>query len=89
VLYFAVTLRMVGSSKTGLNTKMLVKSSYKMGGKLRATIGEDLLRDSMKMEYVGVVDISGTFGCKVRLAGYKVALIRIVVDVDADRVEAI
>jgi hypothetical protein len=31
VVNFAVTLRMVGSSETGLNTKMLVESTHKAG----------------------------------------------------------
>jgi hypothetical protein len=74
-LYFAVILWIVGSSKAGLNTKALVKSSHEMGSELRAPIGEDLLQDPMKAEYIRVVDVSGTFGCKVRLAGHEVALI--------------
>jgi hypothetical protein len=41
--HFAVTLRMVGSSETGLDTKVLVEGSYEMGSKLQAAIGEDLL----------------------------------------------
>jgi hypothetical protein len=36
----------------------------------------------MEAKYIGVMEISSTFGCKVRLAGYKVALIQVVVDVD-------
>jgi hypothetical protein len=64
-LYFAVTLRMVGSSEAGLNTKVLVESSHETGSELRALIREDLLRNSVEAEYIGVVDISGTFGCKV------------------------
>jgi membrane protein required for beta-lactamase induction len=75
VLYFAIILRMVGSSKTGLDTKALIESSHEMGSKLWAVIREDLLRDSMKTEYVRIMDVSGTLGCKVRLAGYEVALI--------------
>jgi hypothetical protein len=43
----------------------------------------------VKAEYIGVMDVGGTFGCKVRLAGYKVALIRIVIDVYADGIEAV
>jgi hypothetical protein len=89
VLYFAVTLRMVGSSKAGLDTKALVEGSHETGSKLRAPIREDLLRDSVEAEYVGVMDVGGTFGRKVRLAGHEVALIRIVVDVYVDRVESV
>jgi hypothetical protein len=74
-LYFAVTLRMVGSSKAGLDTKALVEGSHETGSELRAPIGEDPLRDSVEAEYVGVVDVSGIFSCKIRLAGHKVALI--------------
>jgi hypothetical protein len=88
-LYFAITLRMVGSSKAGLNTKALVEGSHEMGSELRAPIGEDLLRDSVKVEYVEVVDVSGTLSCKVRLARHEVALIRIVIDVNIDRIKAI
>jgi hypothetical protein len=66
---------MVGSSKASFDTKALVEGSHEMGSKLRALIEEDLLRDSMEAEYVGVVDVSGTLGCKVRLAGHKVALV--------------
>jgi hypothetical protein len=87
--YFAVTLRMVGSSKAGLDTKALVEGSHETGSKLRASIGEDLLRDSVEAEYVRVVDVSGTFGCKVRLAGYEVALIQVMVDVYTDGIESV
>jgi hypothetical protein len=87
--YFAITLRMVGSSKTGLDTKALVEGSHETGSKLRAPIGEDLLRDSMEAEYVGVMDVGGTLGCKVRLAGHEVALIQVMVDVYADGVESV
>jgi hypothetical protein len=88
-LYFAVTLRMVGSSEAGLNTKALVESSHETGSKLQAAIREDLLWDSVEAEYIGVVDVCGTFGCKVRLAGHEVALIQIVIDINADGVKAI
>jgi hypothetical protein len=73
--HFAIILRMVGSSETGLNTKVLVECSHETGSKLQTAIKEDLLRDSMKMEYIGVVDVSGILGCKVRLARHEVALI--------------
>jgi hypothetical protein len=73
--HFAIILKMVGSSETGLNNKALVEGSHKMGSKLWATIGEDLLWNSMKVEYVGVIDVSNTLGCKIRLAEHKVALI--------------
>jgi hypothetical protein len=88
-LYFAVTLRMVGSSKAGLNIKVLVESPHETGSELRAPIREDLLQDSMKAEYIGVIDVRGTFGCKVRLAGHEVALIRVVVNIDTDGIKAI
>jgi hypothetical protein len=73
--HFAVTLRMVGSSKTGLDTKVLVESSHETSSKLRAAIGKDLLQDSMKAEYIRVVDICGILSCKVRLVGHEAALI--------------
>jgi hypothetical protein len=41
------------------------------------------------MEYIEVMDISGTLGCKVRLAGHKVALIRVVIDVNTDGIETV
>jgi hypothetical protein len=88
-LYFAVTLRIVGSSKAGLYTKALVEGSHETGSKLRAPIREDLLRDSVEAEYIVVVNVGGTFGCKVRLAGHEVALIRVVVDVYADGIKAV
>jgi hypothetical protein len=87
-LYFAVTLWMVGSSKAGLDTEALIEGSHETGSELRAPIGEDLLRDFMEAEYVGVVDVSGTLGCKVRLAGHEMALIRVVVDVNTDGIES-
>jgi hypothetical protein len=74
-LHFAVILRVVGSSEASLNTKALVEGSHKMGSKLWAMIGEDLLWNSMEVKYIKVVDVSGTFSCKVRLAGHEVALI--------------
>jgi hypothetical protein len=37
-LYFAIILRMVGSSKAGLDTKALVEGSHKTGSELRAPI---------------------------------------------------
>jgi hypothetical protein len=88
-LYFAITLWMVGSSKTGLDTKALVEGSHETGSKLQASIREDLLWDSVEAEYIGVVDIGSTFGCKVRLAGHEVALFQVVVDVDTDGIEAV
>jgi hypothetical protein len=89
VFHFAVILWMVGSSEAGLNTKALVESSHETGSKLQASIGEDLLQDSVETEYVGVVNVGSTLGCKIRFAGYKVALIRVVVDIDADRIETV
>jgi hypothetical protein len=89
VFYFAIILRMVDSSETGLNTKALVKGSHEIGSKLQATIREDLLWNSMKAEHIGVIDISGTFSYKIRLAGHKVALIQVVINVDANGIEAI
>jgi hypothetical protein len=80
---------MVGSSKASLDTKVLVEGSHEMGSKLRTPIREDLLRDSMKAEYIGVVDVSGTLGCKIRLAGHKVALIQVVVDVYTNGIKAV
>jgi hypothetical protein len=88
-LYFAVTLRMVGSSKTGLDTKVLIEGSHETSGEMRAPIGEDLLRDSVEAEYIGVMDVGGTFGYKVRLAGHEVALIRVMVNVYADGIESV
>jgi hypothetical protein len=74
-LYFAVTLRIVGSSKAGLDTKTLVESSHKTGSKLQASIGEDFLWNSVEAEYIRVVDVSGTLCYKVRLAGHEVTLV--------------
>jgi hypothetical protein len=88
-LYFAVTLWIVGSNKASLDTKALVECSHETSSKLQAAIGEDLLRNPMKAEYIRVVDVSGNFGCEVRLAGHEVALIQVVVDVNTDGVEAI
>jgi hypothetical protein len=42
-LNFAISLRMVGSSEAGLNTKMLVESTHKLGCKLWTAIREDFL----------------------------------------------
>jgi hypothetical protein len=87
--HFAVNLRMVGSSEAGFNTKVLVKGSYETGSKLQATIREDLLQNSVKAKYIRVVDISSALSCKVRFIKHEVALIQIVVDVNADRIETI
>jgi hypothetical protein len=87
--YFAITLWMVGSSKAGSDTKAFVEGSHEIGSELRAPIREDLLQDSVEVEYVGVMDVCGTFGCKVRLAGHEVALIQVVVDVDTDGIETV
>jgi hypothetical protein len=43
----------------------------------------------MKVEYIEIVDVSGTLGYKVRLAGHEVALIRVVIDVYADGVKTV
>jgi hypothetical protein len=88
-LYFAVTLRMVGSSKAGLDTKALIECSHETGSELRALIREDLFWYSVEAEYIGVVDVGGTFGCKIRLAEHEVALIRVVVDVYTDGIESV
>jgi hypothetical protein len=88
-LYFAVTLWMVGSSKASLDTKVLVEGSHETGSKLWAPIREDLLWNSVEAEYVRAVNIGGTLGCKVRLAGYEVALIQIVIDVNADGIKSV
>jgi hypothetical protein len=87
--HFAITLRMVGSSEAGLDTKVLVEGSHETSSKLRAAIREDLLWDPVKVEYIEVVDVCGIFGCKIRLARHEVALIQVVVDINADGVEAI
>jgi hypothetical protein len=89
VFHFAVTLRMVGSSETGLDTKVFVESSYETSSKLWATIREDLFWNSVKAEYIRVVGISSTLGCKVRLAGHKVVLIQVVVNINADGIKAV
>jgi hypothetical protein len=43
----------------------------------------------MKAEYIRVVDVSGTFGCKVRLTGHQMALIRVMIDIYTDGIKAI
>jgi hypothetical protein len=43
----------------------------------------------VEAEYIRVMDVGGTFGCKVRLAGHKMALIRVVVDVYTDGIESV
>jgi hypothetical protein len=88
-LYFAVTLWMVGSSEAGLDTKALIEGSHETSSELQAPIGEDLLRDPVESEYIGVVDVGGTLGCKVRLAGYKVALIQVIIDVYTDGIKPV
>jgi hypothetical protein len=88
-LHFAIILRMIGSSKASFNTKALVEGSHKTGSKLWTPIGEDLLWNSVEVEYIEVVDVSGILGYKVRLAGYEVALIQVVIDIDANGIEAV
>jgi hypothetical protein len=87
--HFAIILRMVDRSESSLDTKALVEGSHEIGSELWAAIGEDLLWNSMKTEYIGVMDVSGILSCKVRLAGHKVALIQVVIDVDTDGIEAV
>jgi hypothetical protein len=86
--HFAITLRMVGSSEAGLDTKALVESSHKTSSKLQAAIREDLPRDSVEAEYIEVVDVSST-SCKIRLAGHEVALVQVMIDVDANGIKAV
>jgi hypothetical protein len=66
---------MVGSSETNFDTKVLIEGSYETSSKLRTTIREDHFWNLMEVEYVGVIDVSGTLSCKIRLAGHEVALI--------------
>jgi hypothetical protein len=80
---------MVGSSEASFNNKALIEGSHEMGSKLRATIGEDFPWNSVEVEHIGVVDVSGTLSCKVRLAGHEVALIWVVVDIYADGIKAV
>jgi hypothetical protein len=63
--HFAVILEVVGSSEAGLDTKMLVEGSHEMSSKLWAAIREDLLWDPVEAEYIGLVDVSSIFSCKV------------------------
>jgi hypothetical protein len=60
-LDFAVSFRMIGSSEASLDTKMFVESAYESGRKLGATIGEDFLRDSVKVEDIPIMKIGSTF----------------------------
>lgn len=80
---------MVGSGKAGLDTKVLVEGSHKMGGKLRAAIREDLLRNSVEVEYVGVIEVSSIFSHECRLALDKVSLIQVVININVDGIEAL
>lgn len=80
---------MVGSGEAGFDTKALIKGSHKMGGELRAAVGEDFLRNSMEAEYVGVMEVSSTFGCECRLAQDEVSLIRVVINIDTDGIKAL
>jgi hypothetical protein len=87
--HFAVTLRMVGNSESDLDIKALIESFHEMSSKLWAAIREDLLWNPMKTEYVGVMDVSNTLGCKIRLAEHKVALIQIVININTDGIGVI
>lgn len=80
---------MVGSGKTGFDTKALVEGSHETGGELRAAVREDPLRDSVEAEYVGVVEVSSTFSRKYRIGRDEVSLIQVVINIDADRIEAL
>lgn len=66
--HLAITLYMVGSSEADLNIKALVEGSHEMNGKLWAAVGEDLLWNSVKVEYVSVMKVSSIFGHECRLA---------------------
>jgi hypothetical protein len=89
VFYLAITLKMTGSSETGFDIKVLVEGSYKTSSKLWATIREEFFWNSMKAEYIEIIDVGGILSCKIRLAGHKVALIQVVIDIDANEIEAI
>jgi hypothetical protein len=62
-LYFAISFRIIGSSEASFDTKMFVESAHKSGRKLRAAVGEDFLRDSVKTEDVPIVKIGSILGC--------------------------
>ena len=68
--YFAVSFRVEGSGKTGLNTESFVESAYEASRKLRASIRENFLWETVKTEHIPVVDICSAFGCQIGLAGH-------------------
>jgi hypothetical protein len=63
VLNFAVTFRVLSSSKAKFNAKAFVKSTHKLGCKLWTAIREDFFWDSMKIEDILVVKIDSTLSC--------------------------
>ena len=88
-LDFAIALRVIGSSQTSFDTETLVERAHKPGGKLWAAVREYFLRDAVKLEDVLVVEFGSAFSGQIGLAGDEVCLIGVVVNVDADRVEAV
>jgi hypothetical protein len=62
VLNFAIFFKMIDSSEASFDTKMLIESTYELGCKLWAVIGQDFLWDFMKMEDILIVKISSVLG---------------------------
>jgi cellulose synthase/poly-beta-1,6-N-acetylglucosamine synthase-like glycosyltransferase len=63
VLNFTITFEVVGSSKAGLDTKMFIESTYRLGRKLWIAIREDFLWNFVEMEDIPIVKISSTLSC--------------------------
>lgn len=85
-LNFAVAFRVVGGGQAGLNTKALVESTHVASGKLVTTIGEDLAQETVETEDISVVDIGHAFSGDCRVNGHEMALVRVVIHVNSDRV---
>jgi hypothetical protein len=88
-LDFAISFEMIGSSEAGFNTKTLIESMHESGCKLRTTIGEDFLWDSVKTEDIPVVKIGRALSCEVGLTQDEVSLIGVVIHVDGNGVKVV
>ena len=69
-LYFPIAFRMIGRGKTGLDTESFVESAHEASRKLRASIRENFLRQTVKTEHIPVVDICSSFCYQIGLAGH-------------------
>jgi len=67
---------MVGGRQLGFDVKEFAKVLPKARRKLRATVGDDLVREAMKSPYMFQKELGGFLGPDSLVTGYKVAHLR-------------